>query len=440
MTKNTYGTGSFVLMNVGSVPRAGRGHAHHRGVEPRPTPPPRRTPSRARSSSPAPRCSGCATASDHRRGRRDRPARRVGARHRRRVLVPAFTGLGSPWWDPYARGTIVGITRGTTRAHLARATVESMAYQTRDVVDAMVEPAGTGRRAARRRWRVGDGPAAAAAGRPARRAGARPTTRRPRRSAPPTSPAWPRACGPNAPISAISRPQSISRSGHRPAGRAGRPAPARARAPGGRTVRRRPRSRRGRWAHTRSLGARWSAVAGASRCWLPSRNACSHAEVGRLAAVARARRRRAATTAQAASATRTTPLAQHGGRVGRRGLGELGADRKRDEVGVDAIAVDRAHVLDRHAVDGTDLGDQQVDEARVVEATTSSSITRPPPTSRISMPRTSPRTAPMRLATWPSAPGRSGSQTRTTTSTRPTLPSPRVGRMNPVLRPDRSPN
>ncbi|MDZ7673687.1 MAG: glycerol kinase GlpK [Acidimicrobiales bacterium] len=53
------------------------------------------------------------------------------------VLVPAFTGLGSPWWDPYARGTIIGITRGTTRAHLARATVESMVFQTRDVVDAM---------------------------------------------------------------------------------------------------------------------------------------------------------------------------------------------------------------------------------------------------------------------------------------------------------------
>ncbi len=57
-------------------------------------------------------------------------------------LVPAFTGLGSPWWDPYARGAIVGITRGTTRAHLARATVESMAYQTRDVVDAMASVSG----------------------------------------------------------------------------------------------------------------------------------------------------------------------------------------------------------------------------------------------------------------------------------------------------------
>jgi glycerol kinase len=58
------------------------------------------------------------------------------------VFVPAFTGLGSPWWDPYARGTLLGITRGTTRAHLARAVVEAMAYQTRDVVDAMVEACG----------------------------------------------------------------------------------------------------------------------------------------------------------------------------------------------------------------------------------------------------------------------------------------------------------
>jgi len=58
------------------------------------------------------------------------------------VLVPAFTGLGSPWWDPYARGTIVGLTRGTNRAHLARAAVEAMAFQTRDVVDAMCDAAG----------------------------------------------------------------------------------------------------------------------------------------------------------------------------------------------------------------------------------------------------------------------------------------------------------
>ncbi|MEK7410823.1 MAG: glycerol kinase GlpK [Actinomycetota bacterium] len=58
------------------------------------------------------------------------------------VVVPAFTGLGSPWWDPYARGTILGITRGTTRGHIARAIIESIAYQTRDVVDAMSQASG----------------------------------------------------------------------------------------------------------------------------------------------------------------------------------------------------------------------------------------------------------------------------------------------------------
>jgi glycerol kinase len=57
-------------------------------------------------------------------------------------LVPAFTGLGSPYWDPYARGTIVGISRGVTRAHLARAVVEARAYQTRDVVAAMASASG----------------------------------------------------------------------------------------------------------------------------------------------------------------------------------------------------------------------------------------------------------------------------------------------------------
>jgi glycerol kinase len=52
-------------------------------------------------------------------------------------LVPAFTGLGAPHWDMYARGLLIGIDRGTTRAHLARATLESIAYQTRDLIEAM---------------------------------------------------------------------------------------------------------------------------------------------------------------------------------------------------------------------------------------------------------------------------------------------------------------
>jgi glycerol kinase len=59
-------------------------------------------------------------------------------------LVPAFVGLGAPHWDPYARGAYLGITRGTTKAHLARAAVEAMAYQTRDVVAAMTKDAGVG--------------------------------------------------------------------------------------------------------------------------------------------------------------------------------------------------------------------------------------------------------------------------------------------------------
>lgn len=58
------------------------------------------------------------------------------------VFVPALTGLGAPDWDPYARGTIMGITRGTTRAHLVRATLEAIAFEVRDVVDVMTREAG----------------------------------------------------------------------------------------------------------------------------------------------------------------------------------------------------------------------------------------------------------------------------------------------------------
>ncbi|HVU73533.1 MAG TPA: glycerol kinase GlpK [Mycobacteriales bacterium] len=58
------------------------------------------------------------------------------------VFVPALTGLGAPDWDPSARGTIAGITRGTTRAHIARATLEAIAFEVRDVVDVMTAEAG----------------------------------------------------------------------------------------------------------------------------------------------------------------------------------------------------------------------------------------------------------------------------------------------------------
>ena len=58
------------------------------------------------------------------------------------VFVPALTGLGAPAWDPSARGMIIGITRGTTRAHVARATLEAIAYQVRDVAELMITDAG----------------------------------------------------------------------------------------------------------------------------------------------------------------------------------------------------------------------------------------------------------------------------------------------------------
>jgi glycerol kinase len=57
-------------------------------------------------------------------------------------VVPAFAGLGAPYWDQYARGAIFGITRGTTDAHIARACLESIAFQTKDVLDAMADDAG----------------------------------------------------------------------------------------------------------------------------------------------------------------------------------------------------------------------------------------------------------------------------------------------------------
>jgi len=57
-------------------------------------------------------------------------------------VVPAFTGLGAPYWDMYARGVIVGLTRGANRNHIIRATLEAIAYQTRDVIEAMIDDSG----------------------------------------------------------------------------------------------------------------------------------------------------------------------------------------------------------------------------------------------------------------------------------------------------------
>ena len=58
-------------------------------------------------------------------------------------VVPAFTGLGAPYWDQYARGTIVGLTRGVNKYHIIRATLESLAYQVNDVLEVMKADAGS---------------------------------------------------------------------------------------------------------------------------------------------------------------------------------------------------------------------------------------------------------------------------------------------------------
>ena len=64
-------------------------------------------------------------------------------------VVPAFAGLGAPYWDMYARGAIFGLTRGTSKAHLIRATLESLAYQTRDVLQVMEKDSGIALKALR---------------------------------------------------------------------------------------------------------------------------------------------------------------------------------------------------------------------------------------------------------------------------------------------------
>ena len=57
-------------------------------------------------------------------------------------LVPAFTGLGAPWWDMYSRGTLIGMTRGTGRAQIIRAALEAIAYQSADLMEAMIRDCG----------------------------------------------------------------------------------------------------------------------------------------------------------------------------------------------------------------------------------------------------------------------------------------------------------
>jgi len=118
-TKNTYGTGSFLLMNTGTTPRRSRVEYALEGSS---------------------FVSGAAvqwlrdelglveSASDTQAAAESVPD--TGGVY----VVPAFTGLGAPYWDPAARGAIVGLTRGTRREHIVRATLEAIAYQSRDVM------------------------------------------------------------------------------------------------------------------------------------------------------------------------------------------------------------------------------------------------------------------------------------------------------------------
>ena len=99
--------------------------------------------SRAPCSPPARPSSGCATGSAIIGGSEDVEALAASVADTGGVyLVPAFTGLGAPHWDPDARGTIVGLTRGTRPRALARATLESIAFQVADVLEAMAADAG----------------------------------------------------------------------------------------------------------------------------------------------------------------------------------------------------------------------------------------------------------------------------------------------------------
>ncbi len=142
MVKNTYGTGCFMLMNTGEVPAVSENHllttvAWQTGGEPR----------YALEGS---IFIGGAVVQWLRDGlgliaaSGDVEALAASAPDNGGVyFVPAFVGLGAPYWDPYARGTIIGLTRGSGAAHIARAALESIAYQSADVIAAMESDART---------------------------------------------------------------------------------------------------------------------------------------------------------------------------------------------------------------------------------------------------------------------------------------------------------
>ena len=142
--KNTYGTGNFLLLNTGEkLCRSDQRLAQH-GV----LPVRRRVTGLCTRGLDRGHRLGRAVASrparDHQRRSGDRDARAPGRRQRAANLyfVPAFSGLFAPYWRSDARGAIVGLSRFHTRAHIARATLEAICYQSRDVVEAMEKDAG----------------------------------------------------------------------------------------------------------------------------------------------------------------------------------------------------------------------------------------------------------------------------------------------------------
>ena len=146
--KNTYGTGNFMLLNTGDRHRALEHGLLTTVVLPDRRRASRSTRSKDRSPSPDPRCSGCATSSGSSARRGDRGARGPVADNGGVYFVPAFSGLFAPYWRTDARGAIVGLSRFNTKAHLARATLEAICFQTRDVLDAMVQDSGVRARGA----------------------------------------------------------------------------------------------------------------------------------------------------------------------------------------------------------------------------------------------------------------------------------------------------
>ncbi len=141
MAKNTYGTGAFVVMNTGRKPVFGEGVLTTLAWQIGKTPPVYALEGSIFVAGAAVQWLRDGLGLSQNAGEVEDLARSV-TNTEGVYFVPALTGLGAPWWDPYARGLIIGLTRGSTKAHIARAALEAMAYQTADVIDVMQSAGG----------------------------------------------------------------------------------------------------------------------------------------------------------------------------------------------------------------------------------------------------------------------------------------------------------